>query len=198
MLDSPITLAWIDYTAIAIILVFVVLGFFRGLLWQVSRLASLLVSFWLSGMYAGELAVFVEDKLQWFEGDIALYASYFAIFIGCLILLSLVTILLDKLLRRLDLKYYDYLGGGVLGMVTGTALVIVALGAALAFSPRNGNFFRTVNASETARWSRVLVERLDPWLPERLRELYLQLPKQAASSEEQKSPAKPKSPGEGR
>ena len=197
MPESSLTLGWIDYTAIAIIIVFVVLGLFRGLLWQISRLASLLVSFWLSGVYAGELAVFVEQKLGWFEGDIALYAAYFAIFISCLIVLSLITMVLDKLLRRLELKYYDYLGGGALGMVTGIALVIVALGAALAFSAREGSFFRTVNASETARWSRAIVERLDPWLPERVRELYLEVP--AERPEQQQAPAENnESSGEGR
>lgn len=188
MKDVLAALSWIDYTALGIILVFVILGFFRGLLWQVSRLASLLVSFWLAGRYAAEFGDYLQYDLQWFDGDVALYVAYFAIFIAVLVVLSLITMLLDKLLKKLELKFYDYLGGGLVGFLTGGAIVIALLGATLAFAPEGSGVFRTANASETARVSRRVLNQINPWLPEELRDLFPDRPRAEQQGPEQQGP----------
>jgi membrane protein required for colicin V production len=171
VLSEASQLIWVDYTALAILLIFVILGLFRGFLWQASRLVSLIVSFWLSGLYASRLAEYMELELGWFQGGYSLYVAYFAIFVACLIVLSLITMLLDRLLKDLKLKTFDYVGGGALGLLTGSAIVLALVSGTLAFASKDSSIFKTVHASETARWSHEIVERINPWLPEKLRQL---------------------------
>ena len=56
------TLGWVDLTALAILLVFFVLGLFRGFVWQAGRIATLLVAYLVEdeGMDVNEAVRYAE------------------------------------------------------------------------------------------------------------------------------------------
>ncbi len=168
-------LSWIDLTSLGIVLVFGVLGLFRGLLWQVSRLASIIISFSISNHFAQGFADFLEEDLGWFtgSGSVSLYVAYFTVFLAVLIVLSLITMLLDRLLKRFELKFYDYLGGGIFGVVSGAALVFIMLGLTIAIAPQGGSLIREVQASHAASYSEKVASQLGDWLVPEVRQLYV-------------------------
>ena len=57
-------LSWIDLTSLGVLVTFLVLGFFRGLLWQVSRFASLILGWILAQSFAGPLANYIHQDLE--------------------------------------------------------------------------------------------------------------------------------------
>ena len=140
-------LGWIDLSSLVILLVFFVMGLFRGLVWQLSRLLTLVVGFIVAGIWAEDLAtalVGIWPKSEPF----ALYAAYFAIFFGAFVLLSAIAWLLSGLIKKLKLTAYDRLGGGILGIATGAALVILVLNVLYAFIPAQT---KIIQAAETSR-----------------------------------------------
>ncbi|MFN9705221.1 MAG: CvpA family protein, partial [Planctomycetota bacterium] len=50
------TLDWVDHTTLGVLLVFFVLGLFKGLIWQVSRIGILVAAYVVSGRYGNALA----------------------------------------------------------------------------------------------------------------------------------------------
>ncbi len=141
-------LGWIDFSTLVILLVFFVLGLFRGLVWQLSRLLTLVVGFLLAGIWAQDLADLLVKT--WPKSEpFALYAAYFAIFLGAFILLSVVAWLLSGLIKKLKLTAYDRLGGGAMGILTGAAVVILVLTVFYAFLPRQTGIIQAAERSRT-------------------------------------------------
>ena len=141
-------LGWIDLSTLVILLVFFVLGLFRGLVWQLSRLLTLVVGFIVAGIWAKDLADLLVKT--WPKSEpFALYAAYFAIFLGAFILLSVVAWLLSGLIKKLRLTAYDRLGGGAMGILTGAALVVLILTVFYAFIPRQTGIIQAAERSRT-------------------------------------------------
>ena len=128
MAEDLYTLGWIDLTAAAIILVFFVLGLFRGLVWQVSRVATLVLAYILAGWLGTALARAIGP---WFPAETApevpRYIAYFLVFLVVLIALSLLAKFIHRLIQQSPLSFYNRLGGGLLGVATGWLCVIAGL-----------------------------------------------------------------------
>lgn len=169
MTIAGIELSWIDLTSLAILLLFFVWGIFRGLLWQASRLACLALGYLLATLYAEDVARFLETRTSMVEGKVAVYVAYFTIFLAVLIILSYVTLLLERLVHKLQLSFYNRMGGGVLGIGMGGALVLLFLGCLYVITP-DGTLLEEARASHTARLSRFVVDRLP--LPPDISALY--------------------------
>jgi uncharacterized membrane protein required for colicin V production len=56
LLQQLQTLGWVDHTALAVLGVFFVLGLFKGLIWQVSRIAILVAAYVVAGRFGSALA----------------------------------------------------------------------------------------------------------------------------------------------
>ena len=169
-------LGWVDITALAVLLVFCVLGLFRGFVWQLSRIVTILLGIHLSGTYAPVL----EPKLVGVFGNDAVaagmpfYAAYFAIFLVVLIVLSLLTILVEKLVKKTGLSFYDRLGGAMLGLGTGAASVLCLLILVFALFPDQGSVVSAAERSRSLEFSRKALQATRPllplrWIPEGVR-----------------------------
>ncbi|MEZ5989603.1 MAG: CvpA family protein [Planctomycetota bacterium] len=167
MTDNP---NWIDLTSLAVLLVFFVLGLFRGFLWQISRFASLVLAWVLSDRLHDDLAGWL-DRHGILEGkDYLPYLSFFVIFIVVLVGLSLLTILIEKLVRKLHMGFYDRLGGGFVGIATGGALLVAVVGLVFAFP--DTKLAMEVEASRTGRVTKQTVALLEAVLSPRILTLY--------------------------
>ena len=141
-------LGWIDFSTLVILLVFFVLGLFRGLVWQLSRLLTLVLGFLVAGIWAQDLADFLVKT--WPKSQpFALYAAYFAIFLGAFIVLSVIAWFLSGLIKKLKLTAYDRLGGGAMGILTGAAVVVLVLTVFYAFLPRETGIIQAAEKSRT-------------------------------------------------
>lgn len=174
-------LSWIDWTSLAIVAYFLVMGLFRGFLWQASRLVSLVLAYVLSSLFAASLAAFLEQHISGIEGDPSFYLAYFTIFIAVLIVLSVITILLDRVVRKLELSFYNHLGGGILGIATAAALIVAVLGILYRVVPQSP-VVAAAKASYTGKASVLIVDRTP--LPPAIRALY---PPASASRTEEAS-----------
>ena len=161
-------LNWIDWTSLAIGAYFLVMGLFRGFLWQASRLVSFVLAYVLASLFATDVAGLVE-RVTGLEDEAGYYAAYFTIFIAVIVVLSILTILLDKFVKRLELSFYNHLGGGVLGIATAAALIVGVLGLVYRILPESG-FVAEAKESRTGNISRFLVDRVG--LPPAIRSLY--------------------------
>jgi len=169
------TLEWVDQTTLGVLLVFFVLGLFKGLIWQVSRISILVAAYVVSGRYGNALANWLARP-----GDAGapvdpsattIYLAYCLLFLAVLVVLSLLAIALQRLASKAGLGFFDRLGGGVLGLATGAGIVVFAVFVVNMFF-RGSQLAYAAERSHTARLSRRLVEALGPRVPPELRQVF--------------------------
>jgi len=166
-------LGWVDRTAIAVLVVFFVIGLFKGLIWQTSRIAILVVAY----LVAGRFGQTVRDALT--RGpeatgtpadtpDTTLYLAYVLLFVAVLVVLSLVAMLLQKLAAKAGLGFFDRLGGGVLGVATGSCIVLFGLFVVHMFF-KGSALAHAAETSHSLRLSRMGIDWLGRTVPDDLR-----------------------------
>ena len=127
-----LALGWVDKTGLSVLLVFFFLGLFKGLLWQVSRIGILVAAYFVAGRFGHGLAVLLSSSGESSDPvpttpDTTIYLAYCMLFIAVLVVLSLVSMMLKKLVDKAGLSFYDRLGGGVLGVATGCGVILAAV-----------------------------------------------------------------------
>ena len=172
-------LGWIDITALCVLLVFLVWGFFRGFFWQLTRIVTIVVGIHLAGRYAGTVEPNIAD---WFsestrQANLPFYVAYFLVFLGVLIALSLVALLIEKLIRRTGLSFYDRLSGGLLGIGTGAVAVLALLIAVFCLFPNNGTVVQAAESSKALEYSKKGLQSLrgvipEKWIPNGVRDRF--------------------------
>lgn len=166
-------LGWVDITAVAIVLVFSILGLFKGLVWQVSRIATLVVAYVLSAMYGPDVGNWIfHGSPQGADEQLPLYVAYIAIFIVVLVVLSLLALLLNKLVEKAGLTFYNRVGGGVLGVGTGALVVLLMLGIVFMFFPQGSGVVVAARSSQSAEYGRLAVDMMGTLVPDGVREIF--------------------------
>jgi uncharacterized membrane protein required for colicin V production len=177
---SPVEqLGWVDATALGVLATFFVIGLFKGLIWQVSRIAILVVAYVLAGRFGSDLG-------SWFAQtpavggrepvngipvetpDTTLYLAYILLFLVVLTALSLLAIVLQKLATKAGLGFFDRLGGGVLGVATGACVVLFGLFVVNMFF-RGSQVAAATSDSHALRISRQALDWLGRTVPDDLR-----------------------------
>lgn len=163
---------WVDITAIAVILVFAILGLFKGVVWQISRLGTLLAAYVLSAMYGSDLGEWMfHGSVQETTEPWHLYVAYLVIFVGVLVVLSLLSLLLTRLVEKAGLTFPNRLGGGVLGIGTGALVVLLFLSVALMFF-QGTNLVEAARSSRSFEYSGRAVDALGHLAPDWAREIF--------------------------
>jgi membrane protein required for colicin V production len=150
-----------DYTVLTIVGASVVLsvlrGFTRELLALLAWVAAFIVATGASGTVAGWLANSISDE------SLRALTAFVAVFVGTLLLVSIVGLLLSQAVRRAGLGVEDRLLGAVFGLARGLLIVMVAvLLAGLTPLPRQPAW---VNAMLSPPLE-ALAGALKPWLPQ--------------------------------
>lgn len=163
-------LGWVDWTAMAILVVFFVLGLFKGLVWQASRVTILILAYLFAGIYGEDLS---ELTGTWLSNDVApelpLYLAYIMIFLSVLVTVTLIAYFLQKLINASGLSFYNRVGGGFLGIATG-GLVVLALLTAVhmihSALDRGANVAVAAEKSHSSRISKDILSFASQVLPE--------------------------------
>ena len=149
-----------DYAVLTVILLSVLLGFWRGVVSEVLSIAAWVLAVVLGRMFAPRLS---PEFAQWiFEPSLQYLAAFAAIAIAVLLLSMVIRLLVSGLLRAVGLGLIDRFLGALFGLVRGmmVVLVLVAAGGVTAF-PKQVWWRDAVLAPplETA------VVAVKPWLP---------------------------------
>jgi membrane protein required for colicin V production len=104
-------------------------GFARVVVGFVAAIFGFLAAFWCYRLVAVNIAPWVSRPA------LADALGFFLVFIGVLILGSLVGAILSRLLKWVGLSWFNHLLGGAAGLVRGVLVVAVMVSAIVAFSP---------------------------------------------------------------
>ncbi len=168
------TMEWVDWTAVIVLSIFFILGLFRGFVWQASRILSLIAGFVVAGIYGEWGAELIHP---WFKPetslhDIPLYLSYVAIFLGVIVLLSLITHFVQKLIKKSGLSFYDRIGGGFLGMATGACVMIAFLGMLYMFIPEDWGIVKAAHESKSMQFTQKTLRVLGNAVPRPMQQVF--------------------------
>ena len=200
------TLGWVDLTAIAVLLVFFVIGLFKGLIWQVSRVGILVAAYVVAGRFGPAVADLLartsvaspapaEPTAGATSTDTTIYLAYVLLFLVVLVALSLLAMLLQKLAVKAGLGFFDRLGGGVVGVATGGCVVLFGLFVVHMFF-RGSQLALAAGESHSLRLSRQAVDALGPRVPDELRQVFALVPlRQSPAVPPPTSAAADESPG---
>lgn len=157
MLDM---LGWVDWTLLAVMLLSVLVGLWRGLIFELMSLVGWVVAYVLAQMYAGTVAPYLPIGAP--GSPLQLGAALVLTFIGVLMVWVLLARLLQLLLHATPLTVVDRTLGAGFGLLRGGVLLllltnVVALTPAVRSSPWQ--------QSHGAVWLARASQQIKPMLP---------------------------------
>jgi membrane protein required for colicin V production len=112
-----------DYTVIAIVLLSALLGWWRGLVYEVLSLLGWIVAGVVARLFAASAAPYMPTALGAESARVAV--AFVALFVATLIVGGIVAWLLSKLVKWVGLGWLDGLLGMLFGMLRGVLVVLV-------------------------------------------------------------------------
>jgi membrane protein required for colicin V production len=152
-----------DYAVLLIVGISILLSVMRGLVREAFALLGWVAAFLVANGYTWDLAPLLPQGIP---GEAPrLIAAFVILFLGTLLVASLVTIALAEIIRTIGLGALDKGLGAVFGLARGILIVMVAvLLGGLTALPRQ-DFWRNAMFSAPLE---ALAGTLKPWLPENL------------------------------
>ena len=117
-------MTWLDYTVIAIVALSALLGWWRGLVYEVLSLLGWVVAYAVARLFAASAAPLMPAALG--AEAVRTTAAFAVLFTGTLIIGGIVAWLLSKLVKWVGLGWLDGLLGALFGVLRGV-LVVLAL-----------------------------------------------------------------------
>ena len=117
-------MTWFDYSVIAIVILSALLGYWRGLVYEILSLLGWVVAGIVARLFAAKAAPYMPAALG--AEAVRTAAAFTLLFIGTLIIGGIVAWMLSKLFKWVGLGWLDSLLGGVFGVLRGV-LVVLAL-----------------------------------------------------------------------
>lgn len=148
-----------DFGVIGIVLASLVLGLFRGLVYEVLSFLGWPVAYFLSKLFAGTIAPMMPITQE----AMRIAVAYVVVFIAGLVAWSVLVFLLTKIIKAIGLGGIDTFLGGLFGVLRG-AMIVVALAclAGLTDIPKQP-FWQLASMSKTVESFSVLAKT---YLPE--------------------------------
>ena len=158
-----IQLGWVDIALLAVFLLSVLIGLWRGFVFEVVSLLGWLVAF----IIANSAGPFLADLIPLGNTgpQVRLWVAYVVVFVLVLLTCTLLARMLRALVSATPLSFVDHLLGGVFGMVRG-ALILVVVATLVMLSPYADS--TTWKNSHGALWLSLALEGLKPILPQSL------------------------------
>lgn len=115
----------LDIAFLVVIAFFCLRGLYRGLLVEVASLAGVVLGFFLANRYYMSVATLAKEFIA--DEGWAETISYLIIFIGCIVLVTLLAKLLKKALALAFTAWLDHLLGGLVGLAKGAVITCIVL-----------------------------------------------------------------------
>ena len=150
-----------DFAVIAILLVSLLFGLWRGLVYEVLSLAGWPVAFVLSRLFAGDVAPMMPGAQETMRVTLA----YAVVFVAALIVWGVLAWLFSRLVKAVGLGWLDRVLGGLFGVLRGGLVILVLVWLAGMTSVPEQPFWRTAQTSKTAEDVALLTK---VWLPDNI------------------------------
>jgi len=155
-------LGWVDIALLAVFGLSVLIGLWRGFVFEIVSLLGWLVAFVIANSAGPFLAEFVPFGS---DPQVRLWTAYIVVFLAILLTCTLLARMLRALISATPLSFVDHLLGGVFGVMRG-ALICVVIGTLVTLSPFASS--TTWKASHGSLWLGMALEGLKPVLPQSL------------------------------
>ena len=157
-----IQLGWVDLALLAVFGLSVLIGLWRGFVFEIVSLLGWLVAF----VIANSAGPFLADILpSGNEPQVRLWLAYVGVFVAILLTCTLLARMLRALVSATPLSFVDHLLGGVFGAARGV-LVCVVVATLVMLSPYATS--TTWKSSHGALWLGLALEGLKPILQQSL------------------------------
>jgi membrane protein required for colicin V production len=152
-------MTWLDYTVIAILVISIAWGAWRGLVHETLSLAGWIMAFVAANLLAAPLAESFPANMR---PEFRVVAAFVAVFVGTLIVTTLLSALVTKFVKVSVLHGLDRWLGALFGLLRGLVIVIaLAMVAGLTPLPRASDWKESATGYSLAQ----TVIQLKPWLP---------------------------------
>ncbi|HUY15201.1 MAG TPA: CvpA family protein [Terriglobia bacterium] len=148
------SLNWLDWILGIVLLVSVVTAVRRGIMAEVVSLATLIAGLIVAAEFYTRVATWFEDFTK--SNDVALALAFLVLFLGVMAAGSLITWLVQKLVKKAGLQWFDRFMGGIFGVVRGVAIDCVILMVMMAFSIKPQAVARSAMAPYVSTGARAL------------------------------------------
>lgn len=158
-------MTWLDYAVFGVFAVSVIWGAWRGLVREVVGVLGWVIAFLAANLFAGPLGEALPQAIP--TPELKVLAAFLGIFVGVLIVSTLLGLLLSKLVQAIGLGGLNTVLGGLFGVARWGVLVLaLAVAAGLTSAPRQA-FWRDSFSGEAMAHAALT---LKPWLPQTLAE----------------------------
>ena len=120
-------LAWIDLLGLGLLGAFLILGFVRGLWWQVIRLVGVVAAVLIARAASPSVARGLADQWPDLAPRLVHGIAWFGIFLVGMIAATLLGLLGKRLLQAIQLGFVDRVSGAAAGVVTGLLIHVAVL-----------------------------------------------------------------------
>lgn len=152
-------MTWLDYGVIAVLLISIAWGVWRGLVHEVFSLAGWIMAFLAGNLFAAPLSEFMPAAMR---PEFRVILAFVLIFIGVLVLAALIAALVTKFVTVSVLHSLNRWLGALFGLVRGLLIVVVfGMVAGMTSLPRKPVWTESATGYSLAQ----TVVQLRPWLP---------------------------------
>ncbi|HEY8252466.1 MAG TPA: CvpA family protein [Burkholderiales bacterium] len=152
-------MTWLDYGVIVVLLLSIAWGAWRGLVHEVLSLAGWIMAFLAANLLAAPLSETFPANMR---PEFRVVGAFLLVFVGTLVLVTLLTALVTKFIRVSVLQSLDRWLGALFGLMRGLVLVVAfAVIAGLTSFPATPIWKDSATGYSLAQ----TVIQLKPWLP---------------------------------
>ena len=128
-------MTWLDYAVLGVFAASLVVGAWRGLVREVLSILGWVIAFLAANLLAGPLGQHMPQAIP--SPELRVAAAYVAVFIASLVVTTLLSLLLSKIVKAAGLGGVDRALGVIFGAARGVLIVLAAaLLAGLTSAPR--------------------------------------------------------------
>ncbi|HJN66128.1 MAG: CvpA family protein [Pirellulales bacterium] len=153
-----------DLIMIVVLLAAMVFGAWKGFVWQIASLASLVVSYFVALRFSSNLAPYLSVK-----PPLNRFLAMFLIYVACGLLIWILFRLLSGLIDRVKLKEFDRQMGAVAGIVKG-GLLCVAI-TFFALSLVGPPYQKAIMTSRSGYYIGYFIDRIDGIMPQGMHDM---------------------------
>lgn len=160
-------MTWLDFVVIAVLVLSIAWGIWRGLVREVMSLAGWVIAFLAANLFAGPLADTLPQSARL---EVRLIIAFLVIFLAALLAASLAAILLGRVIHAVGLGSTDRVLGALFGFARALVIVVAfALVAGLTSIPKKPVWTNSASGGTLERAALSLKGWLPPAFAERLR-----------------------------
>ena len=151
-----------DLVMLGILAAAALLGYFKGIVWQLAWIAGIVVSGYAAFRFGGVVAPFFGNQAPWNR-----FAAMLAIYAGSSVAVWLVFRVISKAISAVHLSAFDHQLGLLLGLAKGALLCVVVTFFSVTLAPA---YRHQIVASRSGRLVAELIVRADTYLPKEIHE----------------------------